>query len=124
MSLNKVGDAQVAQGDLVGALKSYHDSLSVRDRLVKSDPSNVDWQRDLSVSYSKIGNVQVVQGTLGGALTSYQNDLAITGRLAESNPGNAALQRDLAVSLNKVGTVQVAQVTWLAHSRHTATASQ
>ena len=38
--LNGLGDVQVARGDLVGALKSYNDSLAIADRLSKSDPGN------------------------------------------------------------------------------------
>ena len=82
---------QVAQGDLAGALKSYRDSLAIRDRLAKSDPGNAGWQRDLSVSYDKVGDVQVAQGDLAGALKSYRDSLAIRDRLAKSDPGNAGL---------------------------------
>ena len=64
MSYNKVGDVQESQGNLAGALKSYYDSLAIADRLVKSDPGNAGWQRDLSVSYIKVGDVQVAQGDL------------------------------------------------------------
>ena len=46
LSLNKVGDVQMAQGDLKEALKSYQDGLAIRDRLAKSDPNNAEWQRD------------------------------------------------------------------------------
>ncbi len=77
MSYEKVGDVQVAQGDLAGALKSYRDSLAIADRLAKSDPGNAGWQRDLSVSYEKVGDVQVAQGDLAGALKSYRDSLAI-----------------------------------------------
>ena len=99
----------VAQGDLAGALKSYHDSLAIADRLAKSDPGNAGWQRDLSVSYNKVGDVQVAQGDLAGALKSYSDSLAIADRLAKSDPGNAGWQRDLSVSYNKIGDVLVAQ---------------
>jgi tetratricopeptide (TPR) repeat protein len=88
---------QVAQGDLAGALKSYRDSLAIRDRLAKSDPGNAGWRRDLSVSYNKVGDVQAAQGDLAGALKSYRDSLAIRDRLAQSDPGNAGWQRDLAV---------------------------
>ena len=107
MSYEKIGDVLVAQGDLAGALKSYRDSLAIRDRLAKSDPGNAGWQRDLSVSYSKIGDVQVAQGDLAGALKSYRDSLAISDRLAKSDPGNAGWQRDLSVSYIKIGDVQV-----------------
>jgi hypothetical protein len=58
--------------------------------LVKSDPSNAGWQRDLSVSYNKIGDVLVAQRNLAEALKSYQAGLAIIERLMESNPGRPA----------------------------------
>ena len=106
---DRVGDVQVAQGDLAGALKSYRDSLAIAERLARSDPGNAGWQRDLSVSYNKVGDVQVAQGDLAGALKSYRDSLAIRERLARSDPGNAGWQRDLSVSYNKVGDVQVAQ---------------
>ncbi|MFI5015289.1 MAG: tetratricopeptide repeat protein [Hyphomicrobiales bacterium] len=102
VSYNRVGDVQVAQGDLAGALKSYRDSLAIRDRLATSDPGNAGWQRDLSVSYEKIGDVQVAQGDLSGALKSYRDSLAIRERLATSDPGNAGWQRDLSVSYTKL----------------------
>ena len=109
VSYEKVGDVQMAQGDLAGALKSYRDSLAIAERLAKSDPGNAGWQRDLSVSYNKVGDVQVAQGDLAGALQSYRAGLAIGERLAKSDPGNAGWQRDLSVSYNEVGDVQVAQ---------------
>ena len=104
---DKIGDVQVAQGNLPAALTSYQASLAIRDRLAKSDPGNAGWQRDLSVSYNKVGDVQVAQGNLPAALTSYQAGLAIIERLAKSDPGNAGWQRDLSVSYEKVGHVQV-----------------
>ncbi|MGD0188742.1 MAG: hypothetical protein ABSC25_26355, partial [Roseiarcus sp.] len=105
----KVGDVQVAQGDLAGALKSYQASLAIMDRLARSDPGNAGWQRDLSVSNNRVGDVQVAQGDLAGALKSYQASLAIRDRLAQSDPGNAGWQRDLLVSDDRVGNVKVAQ---------------
>jgi tetratricopeptide (TPR) repeat protein len=108
-SQSRIGDVQVAEGDLAGALKSYRDSLSIADRLAQSDPGNAGWQRDLSVSYIKIGDLQVAQGDPAGALTSYRDSLAIFDRLAQSDPTNTGSQRDLGASHSKVGDVQVAQ---------------
>ena len=44
LSHDKLGDRQVAQGDLSGALKSYSDSLAIIDRLSVSDPGNTEWR--------------------------------------------------------------------------------
>ena len=112
----KIGDVQMAQGNLAGALKSYYDSLAIAERLSKSDPGNAVWQRDLrpwqcrlagdlSVSYNFVGNVQMAQGDLDGALKSYRESLATAERLAKSDPSNAFWQRDLSVA----GEVQAEQ---------------
>ena len=90
----RIGDAQMAQGDLASALKSYTDCEAIRERLVKSDTGNADWQRDLATAYLKIGDVQAAKGDLADALASYRNGLAIFQRLAASDaamsrPGNA-----------------------------------
>jgi hypothetical protein len=53
----KIGDVQVAQGNLGAALTSYQASLTIAERLAKSDPGNAGWQRDLSVSYAKLANI-------------------------------------------------------------------
>jgi len=105
VSFNKVGDVQVAQGDLAGALKSYRDGLAIAERLTASDPGNAGWQRDLSVSFIKVGDVQVAQGDLAGALKSYRDSLGIGERLATSDRGDVVRQRDLSVSFERVGDV-------------------
>ena len=105
VSFNKIGNVQVARGDLAGALKSFSDGLAIRDRLAKSDPGNAGWQRDLSVSFDRIGDVQVARGDLTGALKSFSDGLAIADRLAKSDPGNAGWQRDLSVSYFKLAKV-------------------
>src|SRR5262249_16455279 len=50
----EIGDVQEEQGDLVGALTSYRESLAIRERLAQSDPGNAGWQRDLSVVISMV----------------------------------------------------------------------
>jgi tetratricopeptide (TPR) repeat protein len=109
ISYERIGDVQVAQGNLADALRSFRDGLAIIERLAQSDTGNADWQRDLSVSYVKIGDVQVAQGNLVDALKSFRDGLAISERLARSDPGNADWQRDLLISYNKIGDMQVAQ---------------
>ncbi len=104
-----LGSINAKRGDLQGALKSYNDGLALIEPLVKSDPGNAEWQRDLEASYNKVGGVQQARGDREGALKSYSDGLAIGERLAKSDPGNALWQRDLSVSYNMVGEVQEAQ---------------
>ena len=68
VSNERIGNVQMVQGDLAGALASYRARFAVINRLAKSDPGNAGWQRDLSVSYEKVGDVQAAQGDLAGAL--------------------------------------------------------
>src|ERR1700751_1736672 len=63
-----VGDVQVEQGHLAGALKSSNDSLAIADRLAKSDPGNAKWEGDLSVSYGKLASALKKSGKRGKAV--------------------------------------------------------
>ena len=56
MELSEVGEALKAQGDLSGALKSYRDSLGIREKLIKQDPDNAVWQRELAWIYWRTGS--------------------------------------------------------------------
>ena len=41
---------QRAQGDLEGALKSFHAGMEIARQLAVRDPDNAEWQTDLTVS--------------------------------------------------------------------------
>jgi tetratricopeptide (TPR) repeat protein len=58
-------------------LKAYRDGLAIRERLAAADPSNTQWQRDMSASYGRVGDVLVAQGKLDEALKAYRDALAI-----------------------------------------------
>ena len=109
MSYERVGDVQVDQGDLAGALKSYQDSLAIFDRLAKSDPGNAGWQRDLSTSNERLGDIFLAQGNLPAALEQYRASLERMVPIRDRDPSNADLQRFTSVTLEKVGDVQMAQ---------------
>ena len=89
---------------------------------MRSDPSNADWQRDLSVSLNKVGDVQAAQADRAARSRPYRDSLAIIERLAKSDPGNAGWQRDLSVSSQNVGDARLRRGILPARSRHTATA--
>jgi hypothetical protein len=100
VSHNRIGDVHRTQGDLAAALESYRAAVPIAEGLALSDPSNVEWQRDLSVCHSQIGDMEVAQGDLAAALENYRVDLAITDRLAHSGAANVEWQRDLFTSLH------------------------
>ena len=86
IAYNKIAGIQAAQGQVAQALDSYKTSLSIMERLVKSDPSNAGWQYNLAVSYDLIGGLESKNNQLGEAAESYRAGLAIAERLAKSDP--------------------------------------
>jgi hypothetical protein len=67
-----------------------------------ADPTNTEWQRDLSVSHDKLGDLAVAAGDLGAAGTAYTAALTIAQKLADADPTNTQWQRDLAVALERL----------------------
>jgi Flp pilus assembly protein TadD len=54
VSYNKLGDVQLAQGNLAGAQASFEESRQIRARLAAADPTNAEWQADLVVSLVRV----------------------------------------------------------------------
>jgi tetratricopeptide (TPR) repeat protein len=92
-----------------GALAAYTESKNIADKLATADPSNVEWRRDLSVSWSKLGDMRSAQGDLPGALAAYTESKNIADKLATADPGNAVWQFDLGISNERIGNVLAAQ---------------
>ena len=84
-----IGDIQSQRGDLGVAKATYREAGAVAEAASKSSPSDLQWQRDLSVSYDRVGDVLVAQGNLPDALKAFRDSLAIRERLAKADPGNA-----------------------------------
>jgi tetratricopeptide (TPR) repeat protein len=109
ISHSNVGDVLQAQSKFQEALKAYHDSLAIVERLAAMDRNNNNWQRDLSLSHSNIGNVLMELDRFEEALKSYEVSLAISARLAAAQSNNIVWQRDLSVAQEKVGDALLAQ---------------
>jgi tetratricopeptide (TPR) repeat protein len=92
-------------GDKQDALRSYQESLSIRDRLARENPSVTEFQRDLAASHYETGKLQSETGHLDAAFQSYANALAIGERLERQNPSVNELQRDLAQIHSSIGSL-------------------
>jgi hypothetical protein len=84
-----IGNVQLEQGNLAGALKSYSDGLAIRDRLAKSDPGNAEWQRDPSFSFGRLASVYRQSRGKAKALDALRQGHAIMARLTKLSPDNA-----------------------------------
>ena len=61
VALSELGNVQVQQGDLAGALSSYRKALGIAETMAARDPINTGWQHNLSVSYNKLGHCRPVK---------------------------------------------------------------
>jgi hypothetical protein len=96
VSHNKIGDVEVAQGDLAGALNSYRAGFAIRERLAQSDPTNSIWQHDLSFSYGRLSTALQKAAQLAEAREAAIAGRAIVVSLVERFPESAQLKQDLA----------------------------
>ena len=87
---------QVAPGDRAGALKSYRESLAIRERLAQSDRGNAGWQRDLAVSYFNLAVVFRKQDDKANAVAALAQGRAIMLSLTKLSPENLGWKSDLA----------------------------
>jgi eukaryotic-like serine/threonine-protein kinase len=104
-ALANAGDIQKARGDLTGALKSYNQSLSIKERLAQQDPSHTDWQRYRALAIANVGDVLYLQGDTSGALERYQAALKILQTLVARESSNTDLQHDLSMVQENIGQV-------------------
>ena len=73
--------------------------------LLDLDPSNMTWQRDLSVCHNKIGYLLEDQGRLDEAVREFQAALDIRKELIKADPNNYKWQRDLAATHANIGGI-------------------
>ena len=82
VSLNKVGDVRVAQGDLAGALAAYEESLGIRRDLAARDKGNAGWARDVWVSCWKLATTDTANAAAHWAeVVTRMEDMAARGIL-------------------------------------------
>ena len=101
-----IGDLSLQLGNSNAAIRSYQAGMLIAQKLAVTDPSNSQWQRDLSVSHNKIGDTHRAQGDLAGALKSYQAGMTIRQKLAAADPSHSGWQTDVAISAWKIGTLK------------------
>lgn len=106
-SLDRIADVLVERGqadDDALALTNYTDSLELAERLVKSTPSSLQAERDMSVSLEKLGDFLARPGQPGdAALTDYARCLEVRERLLKLTTNSPQAKRDAVVILNKLG---------------------
>ncbi|TAF32279.1 MAG: tetratricopeptide repeat protein [Cytophagales bacterium] len=91
----KLGDIYSAQGDLNQALAFYKKGLGIFESLSSLEPSNVNFSRELAISYSNLGDVYDTKGDLDQALELYEKACDISESLSCLEPSNVGFSRGL-----------------------------
>ncbi len=105
VSLERIGDLLLSEGDRAGALSRYQRGLEIAERLSAADPASADLARDVSLSLARTGDVLRSQGDRAGAMSRYQRSLEIRERLSAADPASADLARDVFVSCWKMANL-------------------
>jgi len=90
-----MGDILMAKGAFTSANAAYTSALNLIEQRLASDSTNIDLQRNLTISQNKIADVLRAQGDGPGALDACRKSLTIVEALATSDPTNTRLQYDL-----------------------------
>ena len=107
--LTMAGDVARAAGDLGAARDAYQEGLGIRRALAEADPSNAEWQRDLSVSLERLGDVALAAGDLGAARDAYQEGLGIARALAARDALDMRFMGNVALLAKRLAEVLEAQ---------------
>jgi hypothetical protein len=95
---------------MAGSLKTYQDSLSIRDRLARADSNNADRQRDLAISQNRVAIVLAEQGDAPRALDMFRQGRAIIAGLAKQSSDNGQLSKDLAAFDDRIAKLEQASL--------------
>ena len=112
-SLSRLGEASYDLGkltekigDKADALRACEESLAIRERRVRENPSVTQFQSDLARTHSLIGRLQGDIGRQADAMASLQKARPIRERLARENPSVTQIQSELAASHANIGRLQ------------------
>jgi tetratricopeptide (TPR) repeat protein len=95
ISVTRVGDVQLATGDLAAAYASYESALKSARRIANNSPGDAGYRRDLAVSITKIGDVEFSRGNLQQAAKAFREALVIAEALSAADPANVVWLRDV-----------------------------
>jgi tetratricopeptide (TPR) repeat protein len=100
----KVGDQQVATGNVIEAIESFRRGLSVATTVHEAEPDDPESDYLLIEGYLRLGDGQVTSRDVAGALRSFQTGLTIITHLANEQTSDRT-QMLLAVGRERIGSI-------------------
>ena len=91
----KLGDVLIDRNELGSGKTQYQNALAILQTLAKKDPSNTDYQYDLSGIYKGLGEAEKAQGDATAAEQNFHASLGILTQLIQSHGENPAWKIDL-----------------------------
>jgi serine/threonine protein kinase/tetratricopeptide (TPR) repeat protein len=101
----RLGVAEYQLGNVDNAEQSYRKGTGIYERLVKTNPTVLEYWNDLAKSYGNLGVFYGAMGDHDAAADQYQKVIEIVERLAKEHPGVSEYQIDLVRSHNNLGIV-------------------
>jgi eukaryotic-like serine/threonine-protein kinase len=90
-------------GNTVEAIKSGQKALSIRQRLLASDPHDIEVQKELASSYIDVGTLLWETGDLVGAEDHFKKSVQLREQIENSKPHDPGVLRDFAAANDRLG---------------------
>ena len=98
VAYKKAAIANVGQRRFDQARALYEENLDLAKKLATADPTNLEFQFQLSNLYDSLGTVARQAGRFDAARTLYEQSLEISRKLANANPADEGALHDLVTS--------------------------
>jgi non-specific serine/threonine protein kinase/serine/threonine-protein kinase len=109
ISLDKLGDALQAAGDLTAAAAHFREAFDLRTALLEQAPDSAEARRDVCTSFMRMGDSFLARKDPGRALALYQQAMEMARRKLVADPQSAQAQRDVAVTSMRIGNALAEQ---------------
>ena len=99
----RVGDVQGGfrasnLGDTAGFIASYQKALAIREAVLRSEPGNVQAERELLRTHGRLSDALMAAGDLNGSVNQLKQLLPIAEKLSAADPNNLTNRRNLALA--------------------------
>jgi tetratricopeptide (TPR) repeat protein len=108
-ALSRQGDmSYAASNDGSSSLALFTRAVDIFARTRASDPTRIDYARDLSIALERLGDARFQLHDLAAAKTHFDESLEIRKEILSRDPSNADARRDVAVALERHGDIALA----------------